>query len=71
MCSMNTRKSIFFRRPPSEFNYMIQRALEATEKQEIDAGFDEAKEIYLFSELLARVQVTTVAAIWRPTQQTY
>ena len=36
---------------------MIQRALKATEKQEIYAGFDEAKEIYLFSELLARVQL--------------
>ena len=36
---------------------MIQRALKATEKQEIDDGFDEAKEIYLFSELLARVQL--------------
>ena len=36
---------------------MIQRALKATEKQEIDAGFDEVKEIYLFSELLARVQL--------------
>ena len=36
---------------------MILRALKATEKQEIDDGFDEAKEIYLFSELLARVQL--------------
>ena len=36
---------------------MIQRALKATEKQEIDDGFDEAKEIYLFSELLARAQL--------------
>ena len=36
---------------------MIQRASKATEKQEINAGFDEAKEIYLFSELLVRVQL--------------
>ena len=36
---------------------MIQRASKATEKQEIDDGFDEAKEIYLFSKLLARVQL--------------
>ena len=36
---------------------MIQRASKATEKQEIDDDLDEAKEIYLFSELLARVQL--------------
>ena len=36
---------------------MILRASKATEKQEINADFDEAKEIYLFSELLARVQL--------------
>ena len=36
---------------------MILRALKATEKQEIDVDFDEVKEIYLFSELLARVQL--------------
>ena len=36
---------------------MIQRASKATEKYEIDDGFDEAKEIYLFSELLARAQL--------------
>ena len=35
----------------------MQRASKATEKQEIDDGFDEAKEIYLFSELLARVRI--------------
>ena len=47
---------LFFRRPPSEFNYMIQRALEAIEKQEIDTGFDETKVNYLFSELLAHTK---------------
>ena len=31
--------------------------LKATEKSEINAGFDEVKEIYLFSELLARALI--------------
>ena len=39
---------------------MIQRASKATEKQEIDGGFDEAKEIYLFSELLARALIQDI-----------
>ena len=35
---------------------MIQKALKAIEKQEIDTGFDETKVNYLFSELLAHTK---------------
>lgn len=57
MCSMNTRKSIFFSQTSVRIQLNDARALKATEKQEINVDFDEVKEIYLFSELLARVQL--------------
>ena len=36
---------------------MADDKLKATEKQEINADFDEVKEIYLFSKLLARALI--------------
>ena len=57
MCSMNTRKSIFFSQTSVRVQLNDTKGEKATEKQEIDDGFDEVKEIYLFSELLARVQL--------------
>lgn len=39
---------------------MMQRAFKSDRKIENDDGFDEAKEIYLFSKLLARVRIQDI-----------
>ncbi|WP_247928897.1 hypothetical protein [Streptococcus mitis] len=40
--------------------FMMQRAFKSDRKIENDDGFDEAKEIYLFSKLLARVRIQDI-----------
>ena len=56
MCSMNTRKSIFFADLRPDSIHMILRAVKSDRKIGIDADFSEVKDLS-FSELLARALI--------------